>query len=362
MPTVPNEIRYAIKTYRLQNFGYKRIATLLRQNYGYAASRTTIRRYCDAVAAQEDISQRRPGSGRPKSAFTEDNEVASLALSVSQEDAPHTSKSSRRLVKEGDVSCSRSTVIRIFKKYRLQSFKRIKVQRITAETGRKRLDRARALLRRFRTPESVGKVAHSDEKCFYLNDISSNQNDRVRAAGLKRSISNGRLLVQRDKFGKKVMVSAAVCFRGKSRLIFVDPASKVNTRYYIDRILPVLKLDLDNMYGDADYIFQQDGAPSHTAAETQTWLRDNFPDFISKDQWPPNSPDLNVLDYCVWGMLTAELAKISPRATTLDQLRANLLIAWDKLSLDPIRRALLKWPDRLRTVVEQNGQHIEHLV
>ena len=25
------------------------------------------------------------------------------------------------------------------------------------------------------------------------------------------------------------------------------------------------------------------------------------PDFINKDAWPPNSPDLNLLDYHVWG-------------------------------------------------------------
>ena len=27
----------------------------------------------------------------------------------------------------------------------------------------------------------------------------------------------------------------------------------------------------------------------------------NCPDFIAKNQWPPNSPDLNALDYHVWG-------------------------------------------------------------
>ena len=32
----------------------------------------------------------------------------------------------------------------------------------------------------------------------------------------------------------------------------------------------------------------------------QNWLQtNNCPDFIAKDQWPPNSPDLNPLDYHV---------------------------------------------------------------
>jgi len=49
------------------------------------------------------------------------------------------------------------------------------------------------------------------------------------------------------------------------------------------------------------YIFQQDGVPEHTAHATQNWLQTNCPDFIAKYPWPPNSPDLNTLDYHVWG-------------------------------------------------------------
>jgi len=49
------------------------------------------------------------------------------------------------------------------------------------------------------------------------------------------------------------------------------------------------------------YIFQQDGVPAHTARATQNWLRTNCPHFNPKDQLPPNSPDLNPLDYHVWG-------------------------------------------------------------
>jgi len=39
------------------------------------------------------------------------------------------------------------------------------------------------------------------------------------------------------------------------------------------------------------------------ARQTQNWLTANCNDFIAKDQWPPNSPDLNPLDYPVWGAM-----------------------------------------------------------
>ena len=34
--------------------------------------------------------------------------------------------------------------------------------------------------------------------------------------------------------------------------------------------------------------------------KTQDWCRIHLPCFIDKDHWPPNSPDLNPLDYCIW--------------------------------------------------------------
>jgi len=49
-----------------------------------------------------------------------------------------------------------------------------------------------------------------------------------------------------------------------------------------------------------DFSFQQDGAPEHTACSVHDWLQTNCPDFIAKDYWPPNSPDLNAVDYHVW--------------------------------------------------------------
>jgi len=49
------------------------------------------------------------------------------------------------------------------------------------------------------------------------------------------------------------------------------------------------------------FIFQQDGAAAHTARIMKDWLQANCPDFITEDQWPPNSPDLNPMDYHVLG-------------------------------------------------------------
>ncbi len=46
----------------------------------------------------------------------------------------------------------------------------------------------------------------------------------------------------------------------------------------------------DKLYGDADFIFQQDLAPAHTAKGTKSWFSDHG---VTVFDWPGNSPDLN---------------------------------------------------------------------
>jgi len=49
-------------------------------------------------------------------------------------------------------------------------------------------------------------------------------------------------------------------------------------------------------------MFQQCNAPAHYARKTVTLqLSANTPNFIGLQYQPPNSPDLNPVDYTIWG-------------------------------------------------------------
>jgi len=64
----------------------------------------------------------------------------------------------------------------------------------------------------------------------------------------------------------------------------------------------MLLLDIRSIFWDY-YVFQQDGAPAHRARDSVTMLQRETPEFTPTEMWPPNSPDLNPVDYSIWGML-----------------------------------------------------------
>jgi len=47
-------------------------------------------------------------------------------------------------------------------------------------------------------------------------------------------------------------------------------------------------------------------------------------DFIGKDEWPPNTPDLNPLNYHVWGAMLERYKTFQPKPNTTDELKKVL--------------------------------------
>ena len=150
-----------------------------------------------------------------------------------------------------------------------------------------------------------------------------------------------------------------VCHGGKGRLHFVPDKAKVSAKLYVETLLPGLIEDCKSVL-PSGFIFQQDGAPSHTAKLTQDWISTNCSDFIRKDEWPPNSPDLNPLDFHVWGAMLERYRTIQPKPKNTDDLKKVLQLIWDALPQDSINKAILSVTKRLRACVKAGGGHFEH--
>src|SRR5580692_151719 len=103
------------------------------------------------------------------------------------------------------------------------------------------------------------------------------------------------------------------------------------------------------------YTFQQDGAPAHTSRETQDWLEQHTPDFIKKDEWPPNPPDMKPLDFHVWGAMLHKYKRCAPKPKNVTELRGVLQSIWDDLPKESIQKAVLALRERLQACSEQEG-------
>jgi len=77
--------------------------------------------------------------------------------------------------------------------------------------------------------------------------------------------------------------------------------------------------------------FYHDGTSANMAHVTQDWLQANCPRFSEKNNWPPNSPDLNPPDYHVWGTKLEKYRKLHLTPKTTDELKVALQTIWEEL-------------------------------
>jgi len=52
-------------------------------------------------------------------------------------------------------------------------------------------------------------------------------------------------------------------------------------------------------------------------------LQRETPDFIGLDLWPPNSPDLNPVDYKIWGVMQQQVYE--SQINNIDELKAEAM-------------------------------------
>jgi len=95
---------------------------------------------------------------------------------------------------------------------------------------------------------------------------------------------------------------------------------------------------------------------SHTSHLIQNWLSDNIDMFWSKEFWPPNSPDLNPLNYYVWSV---ERVINKSRHLNVMSLRTAIEAAFADIDSAILQRACERFRSRIKIVIEVDGGYIE---
>ena len=95
------------------------------------------------------------------------------------------------------------------------------------------------------------------------------------------------------------------------------------------------------------------------------YRKKNAPSLVSQahrppDPWPPNSPDLNPVDYRIWGLMQQRLYKTLVRDTI--DLKKRLIDTWASIPQCVVDEAVDQWTARLRACVKAKGRQFEHLL
>ena len=112
-------------------------------------------------------------------------------------------------------------------------------------------------------------------------------------------------------------------------------------------------------------MWQQDNAPSHVSKKTMTWLRTHWTTALGVEllSRPPQSPDLSVLDYSIWGALEAGLPLFPNTVAGRAALKAEVARRVAIYPAASVSQALaVHFVERLKACIRAGGGHFEHLV
>lgn len=261
-------------------------------------------------------------------------------------------KSANKLAKEN--ICSDRSIRRIIHEdLGLKTYKKIKVPSLADKQIKKRFQFSMWIRKNF-NHESCKKICFSDEKMFDADGQFNPKNDVIYADSRKSANLNGGL-IRRKKYPSKVMVWCMVTWNGPSQALILPAGASFNSKFYASKVIPIIKQTCVELMGN-DFIFQQDGATCHTAKiSIETFQKLGIP-IIGPDHWPPNSPDLNPLDYFFWNEVSKRVTAKKP--TNRDSLIKEINNSIQEIPLKMIRDAIQNFRSRVYAVEKNQGNLI----
>ncbi len=152
---------------------------------------------------------------------------------------------------------------------------------------------------------------------------------------------------------QSVMIWGAMSSAGVGPLCFLK--TNVTAPVYQDLLEHFMLPSADHLFKDADFIFQQDLAPAHTAKNTKSWLSDGVGVF----DWPANSPDLKPIEN-LWGIVKRKMR--NKRSKNADELKATVKETWASIPPQQCHKLITSMPRRIEAVIKAKGAPTKYWV
>jgi hypothetical protein len=103
------------------------------------------------------------------------------------------------------------------------------------------------------------------------------------------------------------------------------------------------------LFGNDQFIFQQDNDPKHTSISCTSYLRSKN---INVIDWPSQSSDLNLIEN-LWGYLDSLMK--DRRSQNEEELFEDIKEAWLRIPLTYLHNLVDSMPRRCQAVIDSNG-------
>ena len=206
----------------------------------------------------------------------------------------------------------------------------------------------------------TNKIWFSDEAHFWLSGYVNKQNYRYWGT------TNPYISISKPLHPQRVTVWAALCSTG-IHYHFIE--GNVNGAVYDDLLRTKFFPKIKSQRKVEKYWFMQDGATPHRTHQVFETLFGtfgvrvlglNYQKFAREGlEWPPNSPDLNPLDFFLWGFLKDQGYRCNPK--TIAELKTAITTIMNAIKPDMLKRVCDNFVKRIDYCQQSDGSHFENI-
>jgi hypothetical protein len=319
-------------------------------------------RRCPSARFFSTIHQRLSETGSLKSSEHSNAGIARLCRTAELEElvlneiSDHPEKSTRELSLQFNVS--QTSIWRILHEYQLHPYHIQQVHTLLPQDYAPRVAFCRWFLEKCVDPNFLTTILFTDEAHFTRTAIVNFHNKHIWADMNPHAIKPNR---PQHQFSVNVWAGIFA----DDLFVFMLPP-RLNGMVYLN----FLREELPDLLDDVplqlrqNMWFMHDGAPAHYSVAVREHLNESFPNqWIGRGgpvPWPARSPDLNPLDFYLWGHLKT-LVYSSP-IDTIEELCLKISNGIETIKQTPgvFERVRNSMRRRLNACILNNGGHFEH--